>query len=145
MYTGSFSGKVSHHEGDVPRLKRLYKAVRETREQLAGCMDPNVSTACYPERAVPTTCAGMQVWIIHLLQASNYDPSAVADSGTCTYLYEDPETGKKTEGDLRDFVTTTLGSLFGNKGDSSGPNWDGTGYAYSGDKVSQRDIERLVS
>ena len=41
--TGSFSGKVSHHEGDVPRLRRLYKAVRETREQLAGCMDPNVS------------------------------------------------------------------------------------------------------
>lgn len=40
---GSFSGKVSHHEGDVPRLRRLYKAVRETREQLAGCMDPNVS------------------------------------------------------------------------------------------------------
>ena len=37
---GSFSGKVSHHEGDVPRLRRLYKAVRETREQIAGCMDP---------------------------------------------------------------------------------------------------------
>ena len=43
--TGTFSGKVSHHEGDVPRLKRLYKAVRETREQLAGCMDPNVSVS----------------------------------------------------------------------------------------------------
>lgn len=40
---GNFTGKVSHHEGDVPRLRRLYKAVRETREQLAGCMDPNVS------------------------------------------------------------------------------------------------------
>ncbi len=81
-----------------------------------------------------------------LLQAANYDPNALSDSGTCTYLYEDPETGKKTEGDLRDFVTTTVGSLFGgNKSDTSGPNWEGTGYAYSGDKVSQRDIERLVS
>ena len=40
---GNFTGKVSHHEGDVPRLRRLYKAVRETREQLSGCMDPNVS------------------------------------------------------------------------------------------------------
>lgn len=79
------------------------------------------------------------------LQAANYDPNAVSDSGTCTYLYEDPETGKKKEGELRDFVTTTLGSLFGNKSDNSGPNWEGTGYAYSGDKVSQRDIERLVS
>ncbi|KAL0042647.1 hypothetical protein WJX79_006403 [Trebouxia sp. C0005] len=114
---GSFSGKVSHHEGDVPRLRRLYKAVKETREQIAGCMDPN---------------------------AANYDPNAISDSGTCTYLYEDPETGKKTEGDLRDFVTTTVGSLFGNKSDKSGPNWEGTGYAYSGDKVSQRDIERLL-
>ena len=46
---------------------------------------------------------------------------------------------------MRDFVTTTLGSLFGNKSDKTGPNWEGTGYAYSGDKVSQRDIERLVS
>lgn len=82
--------------------------------------------------------------MLHLLQASNYDPNAASDSGTCTYLYEDPETGKKTEGDLRDFVTTTLGSLFGNKSDNKGPNWEGTGYAYSGDKVSQRDIERLV-
>ena len=80
-----------------------------------------------------------------LLQADNYDPNAISDSGACTYLYEDPETGKKTEGDLRDFVTTTVGSLFGNKSDTSGPNWEGTGYAYSGDKVSQRDIERLVS
>ena len=42
---GNFSGKVSHHEGDVPRLRRLYKAVRDTREQLAGCMDPNVITS----------------------------------------------------------------------------------------------------
>ncbi|KAL3144487.1 hypothetical protein ABBQ32_004227 [Trebouxia sp. C0010 RCD-2024] len=114
---GNFTGKVSHHEGDVPRLRRLYKAVRETRQQLSGCMDPN---------------------------AANYDPNAVSDSGTCTYLYEDPQTGKKTEGELRDFVTTTLGSLFGNKSDNSGPNWEGTGYAYSGDKVSQRDIERLL-
>ncbi len=80
------------------------------------------------------------------LQAANFDPNAISDTGTCTYLYEDPETGKKTEGDLRDFVTTTVGSLFGgNKSDTSGPNWEGTGYAYSGDKVSQRDIERLVS
>ena len=38
---------MSHHEGDVPRLRRLYKAVRETREQLAGCMDPNVSRYQY--------------------------------------------------------------------------------------------------
>ena len=83
--------------------------------------------------------------LLILLQAANYDPNAISDTGTCTYLYEDPETGKKTEGDLRNFVTTTVGSLFGNKSDTSGPNWEGTGYAYSGDKVSQRDIERLVS
>lgn len=47
FYLGNFTGKVSHHEGDVPRLRRLYKAVRETREQLAGCMDPNVSIYQY--------------------------------------------------------------------------------------------------
>ena len=46
---------------------------------------------------------------------------------------------------MGDFVTTTVASLFGNKGDKNGPNWEGTGYAYSGDIVSQRDIERLVS
>ena len=79
------------------------------------------------------------------MQASNYDPNAISDSGTCTYLYQDPETGSKKEGTLGDFVTTTVGSLFGNKGDTSGPNWEGTGYAYSGDIVSQRDIDRLVS
>ena len=80
------------------------------------------------------------------LQASNYDPNAVTDSGACTYLYQDPETGEKTQGDLRDFITSTVGSLFGGKSDSDkGPNWEGTGYAYSGDIVSQRDIERLVS
>lgn len=78
------------------------------------------------------------------IQASNYDPNAISDSGTCTYLYQDPETGSKKEGTLGDFVTTTVGSLFGNKGDTSGPNWEGTGYAYSGDIVSQRDIDRLV-
>jgi len=27
-------------------LRRLYKAVKETREQIAGCMDPNVSLLC---------------------------------------------------------------------------------------------------
>ena len=70
----------------------------------------------------------------------------MTDSGTCTYLYQDPETGKKTEGELRDFITTTVGSLFGGKSsDDKAPNWEGTGYAYSGDIVSQRDIERLVS
>ena len=92
-------------------------------------------------------CIDKFVWVIipYILQAANYDPNAASDSGTCTYLYEDPETGKKTEGELREFVTTTLGSLFGNKSDRTGPNWEGTGYAYSGDKVSQRDIERLVS
>lgn len=80
------------------------------------------------------------------LQAANYDPNAITDSGACTYLYEDPETGKKTEGDLRDFITSTVGSLFGGKAsDDKGPNWEGTGYAYSGDVVSQRDIDRLVS
>ena len=79
------------------------------------------------------------------MQADNYDPNAISESGTCTYLYEDPETGSKQEGTLGDFVTTTVASLFGNKGDKNGPNWEGTGYAYSGDIVSQRDIERLVS
>ena len=80
------------------------------------------------------------------LQASNYDPNAVTDSGTCSYLYQDPETGEKTKGELRDFITSTVGSLFGGKSDSdTGPNWEGTGYAYSGDIVSQRDIDRLVS
>lgn len=79
------------------------------------------------------------------LQADNYDPNAITDSGTCTYLYEDPETGSKQEGTLGDFVTTTVASLFGNKSDKTGPNWEGTGYAYSGDIVSQRDIDRLVS
>lgn len=114
----SFSGKVSHHEGDVPRLRRLYKAVQQTREQLAGCMDPN---------------------------ASNYDPNAVTDSGTCTYLYQDPETGEKTQGNLRDFITSTVGSLFGGKSSNDNePDWEGTGYAYSGDIVSQRDIDRLL-
>ena len=78
------------------------------------------------------------------LQASNFDPSAVSESGTCTYLYEDPETGSKQEGSLGQFVSSTIGSLFGNKGDKTGPNWEGSGYAYSGDIDSQRDIDRLV-
>lgn len=33
-------------------MRRLYKAVKETREQIAGCMDPNVSLLCC--FAVPT-------------------------------------------------------------------------------------------
>lgn len=138
---GTFSGKVSHHEGDVPRLKRLYKAVRETREQLAGCMDPNVG--CCPHTVLSVSLQASPM--LPLVQASNYDPNAVSDSGACTYLYEDPETGSKQKGSLGDFVGTTISSLFGNKGDTTGPNWEGSGYAYSGDIVSQRDIDRLVS
>lgn len=109
-------------------------------------MDPNVSfNAQHTRLTGVVNSAGFWSKAASNLQAANYDPNAISDSGTCTYLYEDPETGSKQEGTLGDFVTTTVASLFGNKGDKSGPNWEGTGYAYSGDIVSQRDIDRLVS
>ena len=43
-------------------------------------------------------------------------------------------------------MTGTLERLWGNnfKGDANEPDWKGTTYNYSGQIVSQRDIQRLV-
>ena len=49
--------------------------------------------------------------------------------------------------DLRTYVTGTLARVWGNnfKGDDTEPkDWGNLGYSYRGQRVSQRDISRLV-
>jgi hypothetical protein len=120
---GEFTGQI-RHDAEYQRLKRVYEVVRNTRQQLSGCMDP---------------------------QASNYNPNAAVEDGTCTYIFKDEASGEKIEGDLHKFITSTLSRLLDNnfKGDSSEPDWNKTDewnktYTYGGDLVSQRDIQRLL-
>jgi len=43
--------------------------------------------------------------------AANYNPSATADDGTCTFVV--PESDKELSGDLYTYVTSSLSSLWG--------------------------------
>ena len=76
--------------------------------------------------------------------ATNYNPNAVEDDGTCSYI---PAEGVPLSEGLKGYISETLGSLWGKnfEGGSTGPNWEGTGFNYTGNIVSQRDITRLVS
>eukprot|EP00884_Botryococcus_braunii_P005403 jgi/Botrbrau1/14864/Bobra.0326s0010.1 len=117
--TSDFSGRIIHHE-ELPRLRKLYDVVKQTRENITGCMDP---------------------------EATNYDPKAIVDSGTCTYV-EDGEKALLSD-DLKSYITSTLSKVFDSnpkvKGSTTEPDWkDHTGYAYRGQPVSQRDISRLL-
>lgn len=85
--------------------------------QVSGCMDPS---------------------------ASNYNPNAVEEDGTCNYI---PAEGVPLSEGLKGYISQSLSNLWGKnfEGGSSEPNWEGTGFNNSGDIVSQRDITRLVS
>lgn len=79
-------------------------------------------------------------------KADNYNPQAENDDGTCVFIAEDgQEVGKGP--DLRNYVTTMLSRVWGNAvtSDRSESTFKGSGYPFSGDIVSRRDIERLVS
>lgn len=70
----------------------------------------------------------------------------MVDDGTCNYIADTTEETGVTE-DLRGYMTNTLAKIWsGNfKGDENEPkDWASTGYSYRGQKVSQRDISRLV-
>ncbi|KAK9807534.1 hypothetical protein WJX72_001898 [[Myrmecia] bisecta] len=113
-----FEGRITHHD-EVGRLRELYQAVKEAREKLTGCTDPS---------------------------ASNFNPSATADDGTCTYVFN--EAGEEGHPEsLHSYVTGTLSRLWGNnfKGDANEPDWKGTEFNYGGEIVSQRDIQRLLT
>ena len=79
--------------------------------------------------------------------ASNWSPEAVIDDGTCNYVSESTEETGLTE-DLQGYVGNMLSRVWGHnfKGDETEPkDWASTGYSYSGQRVSKRDISRLVS
>jgi hypothetical protein len=114
-----FSGSIKHHE-NAQRLRAVYEAVKSTRQAITGCTDP---------------------------AALNYDPNAVVDSGTCNYIPDDTqETGMSET--LGSYMSQTISRAFSNnfKGDETEPkDWGGnTGYSYRGERVSQRDIMRLL-
>ena len=78
--------------------------------------------------------------------ASNWSPDAVIDDGTCNYVAETTEETGLTE-DLQGYVGNMLSRVWGHnfKGDETEPkDWASTGYSYSGQRVSKRDISRLV-
>ena len=78
--------------------------------------------------------------------ASNYNPDAVVDDGTCNYIAEAVETGLTD--DLRGYISDTLARVCSNnfKGDDTEPkDWASMGYSYRGERVSQLDIMRLVT
>ncbi len=78
--------------------------------------------------------------------AANFDPAAVVDDGTCNYIADTSEETGLSE-DLRGYMTKTLANVWSHnfKGDDTEPkDWGSTGYSYRGQKVSQRDIMRLV-
>lgn len=69
------------------------------------------------------------------------------DDGTCNYIADTSEETGLSE-DLRGYVTKTLSNVWSHnfKGDDTEPkDWGSTGYSYRGQRVSQRDIMRLVS
>lgn len=70
----------------------------------------------------------------------------MVDDGTCNYIADTPEETGLSE-DLRGYMTNTLSRIWGHnfKGDETEPkDWASTGYSYRGQRVSQRDIMRLV-
>lgn len=78
--------------------------------------------------------------------AANFNAAAVVDDGTCNYIADSTEETGMTE-DLRSYMSNTVGRVFSSnfKGDSTEPkNWGSVGYSYRGQRVSQRDIMRLV-
>ena len=54
------TAEIAHHN-EVAKLRKLHRVVKSTRQQLAGCIDPS---------------------------ASNYNPDAVVDDGTCEYVFQ---------------------------------------------------------
>jgi len=117
----SFTGDITHHE-DLPRLRRLHDAIVSTRQQVAGCTDPD---------------------------ATNFNPQANLEDGTCTYVFE-PEGAEKYKGTVGGFISQTLASVWGSNfehktdSDHKPANFENTTYTWGGDKVSQRDITRLL-
>ena len=74
--------------------------------------------------------------------ASNYNPNAIEDDGSCDFI---PAEGVPLSEGLRDYISNSLSSLWGGNFKSQDePDWSGTGFNYTGDIVSQRDITRLV-
>ena len=70
----------------------------------------------------------------------------MVDDGTCNYIADTNEETGMSE-DLRGYVTKTLSNVWSHnfKGSDTEPkDWGSTGYSYRGQKVSQRDIMRLV-
>lgn len=53
------SAEIAHHN-EVAKLRRLHDVVKQTRQQVAGCMDP---------------------------EAKNYNPDAAVDDGACEYVF----------------------------------------------------------
>jgi hypothetical protein len=118
--TSSFTGEITHHN-EVAKLRKLHQAVKATRQKVAGCTDAS---------------------------ATNYDPNADVDDGTCEFVITDPD-GKEYTGTLGDYISGALGSVFGsnfsNSDKATTADFDNTTFSYGGDKVSQRDIQRLLS
>ncbi|KAK9905024.1 hypothetical protein WJX75_008078 [Coccomyxa subellipsoidea] len=121
-----FTGSINHHE-EVARLRKVYQLVQDARQQISGCTDPS---------------------------ASNYNSSATADDGSCTFVVPSAGSEEELSGDLHTYVTTALSSLWGSNFEKSGASDQSKSAdfgklgltGYSGDKViSQRDIQRLLS
>ena len=79
-------------------------------------------------------------------KAENFNPEAVSDDGTCTFIAEDGQEIRGTTPDLRGYVTTMLSRVWGNAitNQESETTFKGKGYPFTGDIVSRRDIEKLV-
>lgn len=113
-----FSGKISHHE-EIDRLRQLRDVVKSARKSLEGCTDPD---------------------------ASNYDPAAVTDDGSCIYTAEQLSGSGSVS--LQEFVRTSLDRVFGHNfvGDETEPKkYFSIGYSARGrtQRELRRDIDRL--
>lgn len=116
-----FGGEIAHHN-EVAKLRRLHDVVVSTRQQIAGCMDPD---------------------------AKNFNPDAGVDDGTCEFVFSDTN-GKEFKGTIGSYITSALqsvmsGQLTNSDVEGTPANFDNTVFSYGGDKVSQRDIQRLLS
>lgn len=118
--TSGWSGDISHHN-EVAKLRKLHSVIKATRQQVAGCMDAS---------------------------ATNYNPDAQVDDGTCEYIIQEPGKEQYT-GTLGSYISDALGSVFGsnfsNSDKASAADFENTTFSYGGQKVSQRDIQRLLS
>ena len=79
--------------------------------------------------------------------AENFNPQATAEDGTCTFIAEDGQEVVGKSPDLRNYVTTMLSRVWGGAvtNERSETAFKGSGYPFSGDIISRRDIDRLVS